>query len=317
MATRKSTKSTTPAPRDAYNVVTDRIIAALEAGTIPWRRPWTAGDSFPRNAVTGRRYSGANVLVLTMSEYSDPRWLTFRQALALGGNVRKGEHGTGVVFWKFLQRTRHADGTPLVEGERAGQVPLLRYFTVFNVEQCDGLDAERLAPWEQDAETFDPIVEADTITRQFFEAPGAPRFTHNGGSRAFYVPAQDHIHLPKQSAFTSNVDYYATLFHEMGHSTGHASRLNRHGLETGIGVFGSEVYSREELAAEMTSAFLAAAAGLDTTTLPQNAAYIASWLKALKDDRKLLVVAASQGQKAADYILDAGDADDEDDEEAA
>lgn len=291
----------------AYDKITERIIAALEAGTVPWRRPWKGGDYAARNGLSGRRYSGVNVFSLALSGFEDPRWVTFRQALAAGGAVRKGEHGTPVVFWRFLEPKEQPK-----EGERYRKIPMLRVFTVFNVTQCDGLDAEKLSPWAQDDDNpFTPEQEADGIAQRFFQAAGAPRLSHDGRDRAFYVPAQDHIHTPKPERFDSAAHYYHTLFHEASHATGHKSRLDRHGMETGIGPFGSEVYSREELAAEFGAAFVAAEAGLDNSLTDNSAAYIASWLKALKSDHRFAVVAAGQGQKAADYILDSGDADED------
>lgn len=295
----------------AYDVVTERIIAALERGTVPWRRPWRGGDFAARNALSGRRYSGVNVISLTISAADDPRWLTFRQAQAAGGSVRKGEHGTPVVFWRFLDPKE-----PAKEGERERKIPMLRMFTVFNVDQCDGLDPERLTPWSADSDplTFTPVEAAEGIAQHFFESAGAPRLSHDGRAKAFYQPAQDHIHMPKREAFESEALYYHTLFHESGHATGHSSRLNRHGMETGVAPFGSETYSREELAAEFTAAFVAQEAGLDNSLHEHAASYVASWLQALKSDARFAVIAAGQGQKAADYILDAGDAEEDEGE---
>lgn len=293
----------------AYDVITERIIRALEAGTVPWRRPWRGGDYAARNAQSGRRYSGVNVFSLALSGYDDPRWLTFRQALAAGGAVRKGEKATPVVFWRFLEPKEAPK-----EGERARKIPMLRMFSVFNVTQCDGLDPEKLTPWSVEETPFTPLEEADGVAQRFFQSAGAPRLTHDGRDRAFYVPAQDHIHTPKPERFDSPAHYYHTLFHEAAHATGHKSRLDRHGMETGIGPFGSEVYSREELAAEFGAAFVAQETGLDNSLTDNSAAYIASWLKALKSDTRFAVVAAGQGQKAADYILDSGDADEDEGE---
>lgn len=266
-----------------YDIVTDKILEALDRGAVPWHKPWSAG--IPRNAVTNRPYHGINTVLLGMSPYPDQRWLTYKQATQLGGNVRKGERSTLVVFWKQLQ----VDD----DGEATKTIPLLRYFNLFNVAQCDGLS---LGPIP--ANNVEPIAAAAAIVDGM---PNPPSITHDGGDSAYYRPSNDSIHLPAMATFHSAGEYYSTTFHELAHSTGHESRLNRHGLETGIAPFGSAVYSKEELAAEFGAAFLCAKAGIDNT-LDNSAAYIAGWSKALRSDDRLVITAASQGQKAADYI---------------
>lgn len=304
MASRKSFKgaSTTDKP-DVYQMVTDKIVASLEAGTVPWRQPWDARKSTlgPRNAISSRAYRGINVWLLGATAqaagYSDPRWLSFKQAQELGGNVRKGEHGTMVVFWKVGQvqaESTDADGNVELKTRKTF---LLRYFTVFNIDQCENL--AKLKPLGAPLAEHDPIEAAEAILANMPNRP-AMRF---GNAAAFYTPSADTIDMPELGAFADPTGFYGTAFHELSHSTGHASRLNRHGLETGIAAFGSEVYSREELAAEFGAAFLCAQAGISAPVIDNQAAYIASWLKALQDDRKLVVMAAAQGQRAADYIL--------------
>ena len=287
----------------AYEAITDRIITALESGTVPWRRPWVSRDRGTlRNGASGHEYRGINTVVLTLETlstgYTDPRWVTFKQALDAGGHVRKGESGTPLVFWSVLRKSETgADGS-----EESRAFPLLKRYTVFNVEQCDGLTlSDKHAPIEAgEGSAWSPDETAEGIVRGFRDAP---TIEHDGGSRAFYRPTSDAIHLPARESFTEASGYYGTLFHELSHSTGHESRLNRHGMETGIAAFGSETYSREELAAEFGSAFLCGEAGFSEVQVEQNAAYVASWLRVLKGDKRLAIVAASQGQKAADYVL--------------
>jgi len=224
-----------------------------------------------------------------MSEFDDNRWATFKQIKDHDGHVRRGEKGTPVVFWKTIDIEDKDDTTKIKT------VWFLRYFTVFNVTQADGLD---LPAVETTGPTFDPVEAAEHIVANM---PNRPHMDHNGGDRAYYIPRLDEVHLPPRSAFSGAEEYYSTAFHELGHSTGHESRLNRHGLETGIAAFGSPVYSREELAAEFTSAFLCHASGIENT-IENSTAYVQSWLKALKNDTRMAVVAASQAQRAADYI---------------
>lgn len=276
--------------RDAYAAVTDRIIDALDRGTVPWRRPWRARGS--RNAFTGRPYRGINLLLLGLTAiecgFDDPRWLTYRQADVNGGHVRRGEQGTQVVLWKWIERN-----DPDAEGVER-HYALLRLFTVFNVAQCDGL---ALTAWEETAPA-DPLAAAEAIVAGYTDSPPV---LHDADF-AYYVPARDEVHLPPRAAFHPAQGYYATLFHELSHSTGHPHRLNREGYQTAAR-FGSETYSREELVAEFAAAFLGHEAGIDPSSVDQSAAYIASWLRALRDDRRLVVVAAAQAQRAADHIL--------------
>jgi len=276
----------------AYDIITDRILDLLDQGEVPWRKPWSLQPGArPQNAVSKRPYSGINAVMLGLSGYSDTRWLTFRGAQQLGGNVRKGQKATPITFWKQYKITDKDEHGETVEKA----IPLLRYFSVFNVEQCEGLG---LPPIET-AKPFDSIEAAEKIIDNM---PDKPSIEHDGADRAYYIPALDTVHLPPRTAFGVPGEYYSTAFHELGHSTGHESRLNRHGLETGIAPFGSETYSREELAAEFAAAFLCNQSGIENT-IDNSAAYIQGWSKAICQDRRLVVTAASQGQKAADFIL--------------
>lgn len=283
------------ARRDPYAEVTARIIAALERGTVPWRHPWRARGL--RNAVSHRPYRGINLLLLSLvsmeAGYDDARWLTYRQAEQLGGHVRRGEHGTRVVFWKWPARDEERDGDP--DDERRGPAfPLMRLYTVFNVAQCERLS---LLDPESGGE-FDPLKRAEAIVSGYADGP----HVFHDAEAAYYVPSRDEVHLPPRSAFRDADGYYATLFHELAHSTGHPSRLDREGYQESA-PFGSPVYSREELVAEFAAAFLCQQSGVDASRLDQSAAYIASWLRALEDDRRLAVAAAGQAQRAVDHIL--------------
>lgn len=270
--------------KDVYAIVTDRIVALLEGGTVPWRKPWSGGG--PKNVVSGKAYRGVNVFVLACQGYSSPSWLTYRQATQLGGSVRRGEHGSPVIFWNWIEKTDPANAT------RKIRFPILKYFTVFNVEQCDGIAVPAV-----EKASVNPIEAAEAIVAGM---PTPPSIRHLG-DQAFYRPSTDSVVVPAREAFDSAPAYYATVFHEIAHSTGHYSRLDRPAVAAPS--FGSHAYSKEELVAEMSAAFLCAEAGIDLQTIDNSAAYIASWLSALRNDRRLLVQAAAAAQKAADYVL--------------
>lgn len=275
--------------RDVYAEVTARIVAALERGTVPWRHPWRSRGH--RNALSGRPYRGVNLLVLGLTAleqgYADARWLTFHQAAARGGHVRRGERGTRIVLWKWVERAS-------AEEERERAFPLLRLYTVFNIAQCEHLTLADDPP----TAAIDPLSRAEAIVAGYV---GGPAVLHDAGA-AYYLPTRDEVHLPPRDDFRSAQGYYATLFHELAHSTGHPSRLDREGYQSSAS-FGSPVYSREELVAEFAAAFLCHEAGIDGSQTGQSAAYIAAWLRALQDDHRMVVVAAGRAQSAADHIL--------------
>ena len=284
--------------RDIYQEVTDRIIGYLEQGTAPWKNPIKrgTGDGWPKNMDSGKRYRGINVFLLGLTAwergYSSDYWMTFKQASEKGGSVRKGEKGSLVTFFKMYATTDKQTGEPV-------EIPMLKHFTAFNVEQIDGIeipDAPKSNPSDQ---PFEPLEAAERIVDGY--AP-KPSIHHDGGKRAFYRPADDSVHMPTHERFDRNDSYYTTLFHELAHSTGHSSRLDR-GLDTNLAPFGSPDYSREELVAEMGAAFLSAAAGISPPTIEQSASYLQSWINVLKGDKRLVVSAASAAQKAADLIL--------------
>lgn len=271
-----------------YDIITDQITTKLEEGTVPWRKPWYGEAGMPKNLVSKKDYRGINVFLLHCLGYESPYFVTFKQAKKLGGHVRKGEKGCPVVFWKQLD-VKDED-----EEKTVRHVPMLRYYTVFNVAQTEGLEIPVLDVPERE---HTPTEAAEQIVQGM---PKAPEIKH-GQRAASYSPAEDVVRMPRPEVFESGEGYYSTLFHELTHSTGHTSRLDRK-LSTESVAFGSADYSREELVAEMGAAFLCAQAGIETR-LDQSAAYIEGWLKKLKSDRKLVVVAAAQAQKAADFVL--------------
>ena len=278
---------------DAYEIVTAKIIESLESGTVPWHKPWkNAAGVGPTSLASKKSYRGINVWILAVEQmlngYSTPYWLTFKQAKERGGSVRKGEKGTQIVLWKPFKKTVEEDGV-----EKQKSFLMLRHFTVFNVDQCDGIEA----PVTEVIEDHDPIESAEAIVSGW---SGRPEIKH-GGNSAYYSPALDYVQMPKSGQFSEGAAYYATLFHELAHSTGHESRLARKSLIKPT-PFGTEDYSREELVAELAAAFLCGEAQIPVN-VEQSAAYIANWLKVLKDDRKMLVQAAAQAQKASDLVL--------------
>lgn len=286
--------------RDIYEQVTNRVLELLAAGVAPWRRPWKVAGILPTNLKSGKVYRGINVLVLAMSRYASPYWLTYHQAQEQGGRVRAGEKGTQVVFWKFL-RSLKRDGSGAISTERDAsgsvvmkRVPLLRHYTVFNLEQIDGIAAPKTV---NEISTFHSIDAAEKVIA---EMPNRPAIRH-GGAHAFYESGADRVTCPVRKAFKSRESYYATMFHELVHSTGHASRLARPAILQSDR-FGGCDYSKEELVAELGAAFLCAQVGIEAE-LEQSAAYLRGWMEKLSGDSKLLVQAAGQAQRASDYML--------------
>ncbi len=288
----------TPGRGDAslYEEVTRKIIAELEAGRLPWVQPWGkvpgAALSLPRNGITGRRYSGINILLLWGAViergYPSQGWLTFRQALAAGGCVRRGERGTTVVYAdRFTPKAEQARAAET--GEEPGKVAFLKRFTVFNLAQCEGLQSVDPEPAPLPERQAVPHAEA------LIAASGAD--FRIGGDMAFYAPALDYVQVPPQPAFADQINYYRTAFHELSHWTGHASRLER----DQSGVRGGKAYAREELVAEMGGAFVCASLAITPTV--RHADYIGSWLQVLREDNRAIFRAASQASKAADFLL--------------
>ena len=281
-----------------YSEITDKIIAELEAGRVPWVQPWGTAAAkaplgLPKNASTDRQYSGINVLLLWGAViergFSGQNWLTFRQALSLGGNVRKGERGTTVVYAdRFVpeDEKRRARET----GKDAQAIPFLKRFTVFNTDQCENLP--------EDLATAAPPVPTGLIEPRVEALIAATGIDFRiGGNRAFYVPAHDYVQVPPPQAYFEPINWHRTALHEMGHATGHPSRLGR----DFSGSFGTKKYAFEELIAEINAAFCCAALGIAPTV--RHADYIGSWLEVLREDNRAIVRAASQAGKAADWLL--------------
>jgi antirestriction protein ArdC len=281
-------------------------LSELENGAAPWVKPWSAtpGKNIPHNAATGRPYSGCNVVLLWLSQgrFATPRFMTFKQAQSLGGNVRKGEHGFTVYFVKPV--TAKAK-----EGEDKGRAfTMLRAYTVFNVDQCENLPAKILSPESKPPRNTD---ERDATMDEFIAATGADYREGFGGDRAFYATGPDYVAMPAFEAFNSAASYYATAFHELAHWTGNDKRLNR---EFGKR-FGDKAYAAEELVAELSAAFLCAEFDVDGEL--RHAGYIENWIALLKADNRAFFTAASAAQKAADYLRQAVLADSETAEEPA
>ena len=287
MATTKRRRGSSP--RDVYQEITDKILGALETGTVPWRRPWR-DFGMQRNLSSGRPYRGINQLLTQLTQqlrgYGSPFWLTYRGAERVGGQVRRGERGTLVVLWKRLLIEEE-------ESEEKRRVWWVRPYTVFNLDQVDGVEPPAI---EDERLDFEPIERCEKLLARMLNPP---RLTHATGG-AFYLPERDTITLPPQESFYEAEGYYATRFHETVHSTGHPSRLDRPLAARSS----EESYSREELIAELGAAMLCGRAGIVPQRLEQSAAYIASWLAALRDDKRMVVSASQHAQRAVDHILD-------------
>lgn len=280
---------------NVYEIITERITDQLSKGVVPWQRPWSGDGVMPKNLVSKKEYRGVNTFMLNCAGYASPYFLTFKQCEELGGSVRKGSKGFPVVFWKWLDKEQKEEGN-----EKGERIPLLRYYTVFNIEQCDGIPADKIPPPPAKRDNAGTIEEAEAIIRSM---PKRPIIEHKE-ERAYYRPSADYVNMPDKSLFVDDPHYYAVLFHELTHSTGHRSRLNRHDeKDYRMHYWGDENYAREELVAEMGSAFLMGHVGADMPDIKNSAAYIQSWMKEIKKDSRLIVMAAAQAQKAADYIL--------------
>jgi len=242
------------------------------------------------NLISKKPYRGINIFMLGCQSYSSPYWMTYKQATDLKGHIRRGEKSTPIIYWKFL------DIKDPESNDTTGKIPMLRYYSVFNIDQTEGI-----TPPQEPEEThniFDPIEQAENIVANMPQKPDI----RYGGNRAYYSVSLDYVQLPHQHTFNSPEEYYSTAFHELSHATGHINRLGRKSiLEPSY--FGSHEYSKEELIAEMGAAFLCGHCGIENITIENSAAYIFGWLKALRNDRTLLVHAAAQAQKASDYIL--------------
>ena len=272
---------------DIYAAVTDRIIAQMEQGVIPWQKPWVSNGKAVSHA-TGKPYSLLNQMLLGRpGEY-----LTFKQCQEAGGRIKKGEKSSMMVFWKWIEQEDEETG-------ETKEVPFLRYYNVFHIDQCEGITAKYTtgAAFPDGAST---VEHAQEIIYDYLDRTGV-KLSHTEGDRAFYRPSTDEIVLPIRKQFISTAEYYSTVFHELMHSTGHPTRLNR--LDK-VASFGSEVYSKEELVAEIGAAALVNHVGLETSTrLRNNAAHIQNWLSVLRGDKRFIVSAAGKAEKAVNLIL--------------
>jgi antirestriction protein ArdC len=267
-------------------IITARVIEQLQKGVAPWRKPWVTKDrQWAANFISRKPYRGCNQMLLQMMGYSSPFWLTFKQAAELGGMVRKGEKGTPIIY------VGTAKGKKTDNDEQVNYT-FLRYSTVFNVEQCERLE---LPVVEAPERRHDKIEAAEAICAGYKNPP-----TVGHADNAWYKVAADRVGIPNLDEFDSPDTYYATMFHELAHSTGHESRLKRDGIVDQI-KFGSEQYGKEELVAELTAAFLCAESGIDCLT--HNASYCQSWITTLQGDAKLVISAAAAAQKAYEHIL--------------
>ena len=277
---------------NVYDMVTNRIIAELEKGKIPWQKPWTGVRSGAYNRITKRPYSLLNQMLLQHTgEYA-----TFKQWQDLGGHIRKGEKAEMVVFWKIFESKETDSDTGEIEIKK---IPLLRYYNVFHISQVDGVEPLAL---EQLNDEVEPIEAGDKIITDYIDKEHL-NFIECKSNKAYYSPSSDTVVVPLKEQCQLINEWYSIAFHEISHSSGHKSRLNR--IQTGaISAFGSQDYSKEELVAELSSATLMSVAGLETPkTFRNSTAYIQNWLQVLRNDNKFIVSASSKAEKAVNYIL--------------
>lgn len=275
---------------DIYAMITDRIIAALEQGTVPWHKPWTGGEMRCISYSTGKPYSFLNCILLgcVSGEY-----ITYNQAVSAGGHVKAGEKSRIVVFWKPIEKE---------DPDTGEKKPffVLRYYNVFHISQCENIEPRWRSSCPAPGSDLQPNEYAEEIIQDYLKRSGV-KLTVTQSNNAFYRPYTDEVVIPQLSQYKHVAEYYSTCFHELTHSTGHPSRLNRLTEDAG---FGSETYSAEELVAELGSAFLVNRVGLETDECFNNsAAYIAGWLSVLKNDKRMIVTAAGKAEKATKLIL--------------
>jgi antirestriction protein ArdC len=294
------------AKADPYKIITDNIIKMMSKGIIPWQKPWTGEGTLttPRNIKTGRVYSGINFFILASSGYTSPLWMSFKEAVDKGGTVRKYQKSTPIQTW-FITKL-DADGNVIKFNDKTTEVDkkifTMKYRNVFNLEQVDGIVDPSAEPKEpvEPVEEFNPIESAEAIASTYLEAQSLE--VKHDQQRAFYSPVGDYINLPTKESFCGSEEYYSTLFHEIGHSTGHGTRLKRKGIDN-FDYFGSHQYSEEELVAEFTACYLCGEAGILNNTQENSVAYIQNWAKKLKEDKKLIFKAVQQATKSANYVL--------------
>lgn len=283
-----------------HEIVTERMIKALEAGTVPWQKPWQGVRA--RYMTNGKPAQGINIFLLATAAaehgYTSPWWGSWKAIESRGVRPRTGEKSEIIVFWKIFDK--ETDETDERGRKVTRRIPVLRYFRVWNADQCDGLPEKYYAKPGQPSDSPESHPEAAATLAAYVGKDSGPSL-HHGGNQAFYTPGTDSITLPAKSTFAGEAEYFSTAFHEATHSTGHHDRLARKGVVEGA-TFGCEKYAREELVAEMGSAILCAIHEIDST-FDNSAAYVAAWLKALRDDSRLVVTAAAQADKAAKLIM--------------
>lgn len=285
---------------DVYQMVTDRIITMLEHGDIPWDRPWTGAGRYAIKRASGKPYSLINQMLLG----NPGEYLSFNECKKLGGNIKKGAKAKIVVFWKMLDYPeKDSSGKPVMTSSGAVKVrtiPFLKYMNVFHIDDCEGIEPKH---YNETLRDFNPIDKAEEVIAGYVQRSGIT-LEHAKQGRAYYSPEADKVVLPIKEQFTSEAGYYGTAFHELTHSTGHSSRLDR--IVAGAFSFGDETYSKEELVAEIGSASILNMLGIETDdSIRNNAAYIQSWIKALRNDKRLIVSAASKASKAVEMIAPA------------
>ena len=268
-------------------MVTNAIVDRLESGIIPWRAPWKSANAMPRNLVTQKVYRGSNFWYLHSFGFERPLFLTFKQIVDLGGNIRRGSKSYLVTFWK------------LVEVGKTEKVPYLRYYRVFHIDDVEGIDITKIPDSEAHDHDFEPIVFCEQLINEWTDCP----IIELNKDKACYIPSLDKVQMPGARTFFKDQEFYSVLFHELVHSTGHRSRLDRHSRFQNH-QFGSADYSQEELVAEMGAAYLSGITGIERETLDNSAAYIQGWLSKLKNDNKFFVMASAYAQHAVDYILE-------------
>lgn len=286
---RKSSKNWIAGVPKVYQIITEKIVKIMESGEIPWRKPWKG--SLPQNYVTKRPYRGINLFLTGIQNYKDNRWISIKQVNARGGRVKKGEKATPIVWYLFEKKVKQEDGTEKIEKIFP---PIPMYTAMFNVEQTEGWNPRPL----EEKKDIQPIEACEAFMAAL---PSNPDI-HYGGNRAYYRPSTDSIGMPERNAFEDAESFYATLFHEVAHWSGHSSRKNR--FEDGDShIFGSETYSKEELVAEFASAMICAECGIaNDKNLTNTAAYLQSWSRKLKDDPSLLFKANSKAKQAVDWL---------------
>jgi antirestriction protein ArdC len=302
METQTATNSKNGTHKDVYAIINERIIEHLNTGTVPWLQPWSEGG-LPQNIISKKCYRGINMMLLAMEGYEHNLFITFKQLKAIGGKAKKDEKGHMVVYWNFGEKPAEKEDQD--ENAETRKAPVLRYYTVLNISQCEDIP-EKYLPQSREAKE---IPSCESIVTGM---PECPPIKHKE-QRAFYNPLLDFINMPKKASFKSDESYYATLFHELVHSTGHHTRLKRPGLIQ-MSEFGDEAYSQEELVAEMGTCYLQSLTGI-TGEFRQSTAYIQGWLGKLKNDRRFIFSASSMAQKAVDYILNVKGSEEEKPEE--